>query len=108
MNAGPTGAGPEEVPSTARWSWGKLGLLRELRSEESRGLESHKTAFRSRVCHQLLCGSGSLTLSASVSLMCLDEGNIYLTGCHVGGKDKRWAHSQSSVKAHSSSQPRLP
>lgn len=35
----PTGAGPEEVPSTARWSWGKLGLLRGTEERgKSRGL----------------------------------------------------------------------
>ena len=72
----PTGAGPEEVPSTARWPWGKLGLLRGTEEQgKSRGLGATQN------CLQTLCVSPTAVwprevshpLLASVSLMCLME-----------------------------------
>lgn len=70
----PTGAGPEEVPSTARWSWGKLGLLRGTEEQgKSRGLGVTQN------CLQIPCVSPTAVwprevshpLLASVSLTCL-------------------------------------
>lgn len=74
MNAGPTETGPQEVPSTARGSWGKRGLLRGSEEQgKSRGLGITQN------CLQILCVSPtavwprevSQPLLASVSLMCL-------------------------------------
>lgn len=59
MNAGPTGAGPKEVPSTAgrsRASWASSGDVRSKGKAEAS--ELRRPAFKSSVCRQQLCGPG--------------------------------------------------
>lgn len=65
MNAGPQGLGLRKCLQQQGGLGANWAYSGELRSKEkAEALESHKTAFRSRVCHQLLCGPGkSLTLS---------------------------------------------
>lgn len=82
MNAGPTETGPQEVPSTARGSWGKRGLLRGIEEQgKSRGLGITQN------CLQILCVSptqGSLSASLSLGVSHVpDADNIYLAGCNV-------------------------
>lgn len=107
MNAGPQGLGLRR-PSTARWSWGKLGLLRGTEERgKSRGLGVTQNCLQIPGVSPVAVWPREVSPSQPPGSHVPDEGNIYLTGCHRR-KGQALGTQSELRKAHSSSQPRLP